>query len=89
MKRRTLPNPLAKESDEVWAVLEPPADGSGAVIVNGERVAVEHPGAFRLVAHDASTTAELEFEVVGETIVHGISFAPGLAPEGAEASDPS
>jgi hypothetical protein len=69
---------------EVWAVLEPPADGVGAVVVNGERIAVEHPGAFRLIAHDVSTTAELRLEPVDDTIVHGVSFAPGLAPDAAE-----
>ena len=64
---------------EVWATLEPPADGLGSLVVNGETVVVEHPGAQLLLAHDVSTTGELVLEPGDGTVVHGVSFAPGLA----------
>jgi hypothetical protein len=64
---------------EVWAVVEPPEDGLGSLVVNGETVVVEHPGAQLLLAHDVSTSGELILEPGDGTVVHGVSFAPGLA----------
>ena len=69
---------------EVWATLEPPAEGLGSLVVNGETVVVEHPGAQRLLAHEVSTTGELVLEPGDGTVVHGVSFAPGLAAPDAE-----
>jgi hypothetical protein len=67
---------------EVWATLEPPADAPGSLVVNGETIVVDRPGAFRLIAHEHSTTAELLLAPGDGTVVHGVSFAPGLAPHG-------
>lgn len=71
---------------EVWAVIEPPADGAGAVRLNGEAVAIEHPGAHLLIDHGSSASGELDLVAEPGTIIHGVSFAPGLAPEGASAA---
>lgn len=64
---------------EVWATLEPPEDGPGTLVVNGETVVVEHPGAQLLLAHEVSTAGELVLEPGDGTVVRGVSFAPGLA----------
>lgn len=64
---------------EVWATVEPPEDGIGSLVVNGETVVVEQPGALLLLAHDRSVTGELVLEPADGTVVHGVSFAPGLA----------
>jgi hypothetical protein len=69
---------------EVWATLEPPADRLGSLVVNGETIVVEHPGAHLLLAHDVSTTGELALEPGDATTVLGVSFAPGLAAPEAE-----
>lgn len=63
---------------EVWAVLEPPAEGPGSLEVNGETVLVDHPGAYRLIAHEVSTAGELALVPGDGTVVHEVSFAPGL-----------
>lgn len=65
---------------EVWATLEPPEDGPGSLVVNGETVVVEHPGAQLLLAHGVSTRGELRLQPADGTVVHAVSFAPGLAP---------
>jgi hypothetical protein len=69
---------------EVWATVQPPEDGPGSLVVNGETVVVEHPGAQLLIAHERSTSGELVLEPADGTVVHGVSFAPGLAAPGAE-----
>jgi hypothetical protein len=72
---------------EVWAVLEPPVDGPGAVRVNGETVVVDHPGAYLLVDHGGlSASGELDLEADEGTVVHGVSFAPGLSAGSANGS---
>jgi hypothetical protein len=71
---------------EVWVVAEPGADGPGTLTVNGETTVVDHPGAYLVVAHEVSTTAELDLEADDGTTVHGVSFAPGLAPGAAGAA---
>jgi hypothetical protein len=58
----------------VWAVL----DGHGAVEVNGRTIAVDHPGAYELIAHARSTTAELALEIGDRVICHAVCFTPGL-----------
>ena len=59
----------------VWAVLE----GSGTVTANGATVAVDHPGAYQLIAHESSTTAELALDVGAGVTCHAVCFTPGLA----------
>ena len=58
----------------VWAVL----DGNGAIEVNGRTIAVDHPGAYELIAHERSTTAELALEIGDGVICHAVCFTPGL-----------
>ena len=59
----------------VWAVL----DGSGTVEVNGRTIAVDHPGAYELIAHDRSTTAQLALAVGDGVTCYAVCFTPGLA----------
>jgi thiol-disulfide isomerase/thioredoxin len=63
------------EAGEVWAVLE----GSGRVTVNAEAIVVDHPGAYRLIAHELSTAGELALELGDGVVCHAVCFAPGLA----------
>jgi hypothetical protein len=58
----------------VWAVL----DGDGTVHANGRAIAVDHPGAYELIAHERSTTGELSLEVGAGVTCYGVSFTPGL-----------
>jgi hypothetical protein len=60
---------------EVWAVL----DGVGTVHANGRAVAVDHPGAYQLIAHERSTAGELFLEVGEGARCHAVCFTPGLA----------
>jgi hypothetical protein len=60
---------------EVWAVLE----GEGTVHANGASVAIDHPGAHRLIAHPVSTAGELTLEVGDGVTCHAVCFTPGLA----------
>jgi thiol-disulfide isomerase/thioredoxin len=63
------------EAGEVWAVLE----GEGTIVVNGEPLVVDHPGAYRLIAHEVSTAGELRLEIGDGVVCHAVCFAPGLA----------
>jgi hypothetical protein len=63
------------EAGEVWAVLS----GSGVVRANDTELAVDHPGAYRLIAHPVSTAGELELSVSDGVTCHGVCFTPGLA----------
>jgi hypothetical protein len=63
------------EAGGVWAVL----DGSGAVVANGRRIAVDHPGAYELIAHERSTAGVLELTLEGSVDCHAVCFTPGLA----------
>ena len=63
------------EAGGVWAVLA----GEGAVIANGRRIAVTHPGAFELISHPRSTAGVLELELEGDVECHAVCFTPGLA----------
>jgi thiol-disulfide isomerase/thioredoxin len=63
------------EAGEVWAVL----DGSGIVTANGREIRVDHPGAYQLIAHDRSTSGELELEVGEGVECFAVCFVPGLA----------
>ena len=62
----------------VWAVL----DGHGAVVANGRRLAVEHPGAHLLGEHPLSTAGVLALEVGAGVECLCVCFTPGLAPPG-------
>jgi thiol-disulfide isomerase/thioredoxin len=64
------------EAGSVWAVL----DGDGSVSVNGQPLAVEHPGAFELISHERSTAGVLELEVGDGVRCLAVCFTPGLAP---------
>ena len=59
----------------VWAVF----DGSGAVTVNGATVAVDHSGAYELIAHERSTAGQLALEVGAGVTCYAVCFTPGLA----------
>ena len=63
------------EAGEVWAVL----DGEGSVTANGETVTVDHPGAYRLIAHEVSTAGVLALEVGDGVTCHAVCFTPGVA----------
>lgn len=63
------------EAGEVWAVL----DGEGTVTANGETIAVAHPGAYRLIAHEVSTAGELSLQVGDGVTCHAVCFTPGIA----------
>ncbi len=58
----------------VWAVLS----GTGSLRVNGRTLAVDHPGAYELIAHDHSTTGELSLEIGAGVTCHAVCFTPGL-----------
>jgi len=63
------------EAGGVWAVLS----GSGTVRANGRDIAVEHPGAYELIAHDRHTAGVLELELADGVECHAVCFTPGLA----------
>ena len=70
------------EAGEVWAVLEPRRDAPPAdrvVRANGAELTVEHPGAYRLIAHDVSTAGELALQLGDGVVCHAVCFTPGLA----------
>jgi hypothetical protein len=62
------------EAGGVWAVF----DGSGSVRVNGQELAITHPGAYELVSHERSGAGELELELGEGVICHATCFTPGL-----------
>lgn len=66
---------------EVWLVV----DGRGEVRVNGTALAVEHPGAVRVIAHERHTEGVLEVEPGPGVRVLATSFAAGPV---AVATDP-
>jgi hypothetical protein len=66
------------EAGAVWAVLDPPAPG-GVVRANGLEIAVEHPGAYLLAAHERHASAELVLELGSGVRCDGVCFTPGLA----------
>jgi thiol-disulfide isomerase/thioredoxin len=59
----------------VWAVL----DGSGTVTANGRTIAVDHAGAYELIAHERTTAGELALQIPPGVICHAVCFTPGLA----------
>jgi hypothetical protein len=71
------------EAGAVWAVLS----GTGEIVVDRRRVAVDHPGAHLLVEHPRSVAAVLELEVGPGLECLATCFSPGLAPEGAAPED--
>jgi len=64
------------EAGGVWAVLS----GHGSATVNGRTVMIDHPGAYELISHPASTAGTLEFEVGDGVSCHAVCFTPGVAP---------
>jgi thiol-disulfide isomerase/thioredoxin len=62
------------EAGGVWGVFS----GAGTVRVNGRELAVEHPGAYELIAHERHTAGVLELELADGVTCHGICFTPGL-----------
>jgi thiol-disulfide isomerase/thioredoxin len=63
------------EAGGVWAVLE----GEGTISVNGEPVAVTHPGAYALIEHDRHTAGVLKLEVGAGVACRATCFTPGPA----------
>ena len=63
------------EAGGVWAVL----DGEGTVTANGHPTSVDHPGAYELIAHAASTAGVLDLDVAAGVTCHAVCFTPGLA----------
>jgi hypothetical protein len=64
------------EAGAVWVVLS----GQGEIAVNGERVVVDHPGAYLVLDHPVHTEGVLELEVGDGVTCHATCFSPGLAP---------
>ncbi len=58
----------------VWAVL----GGSGDLHVNGERVAVQWPGAHLLVEHNHHVNAVLDLQVGAGVTCYATCFTPGV-----------
>lgn len=65
---------------EAWATLAPPPDGPGEVLVDGEPLAVPHPGAYLLRRHEPSAEADLELEPAPGTTCLRTTFLAGVAP---------
>lgn len=63
------------EAGGVWAVLS----GAGTVHANARELAVEHPGAYELIAHPRHTAGVLALEVSEGVSCHAVCFTPGLA----------
>jgi hypothetical protein len=63
------------EAGGVWAVLS----GAGEVHANGERIVVDHPGAYALIEHPRHTAATLELDVGAAVVCEATCFTPGLA----------
>lgn len=61
------------EAGAVWTVLA----GAGSVAVNGRTVGVDHPGAYELIRHEYSTSADLELEVGARVECLATCFSPG------------
>jgi thiol-disulfide isomerase/thioredoxin len=63
------------EAGSVWAVF----DGAGTVTVNGERLEIDHPGAYELIRHPVSTAGTLALELDEGVTCHAVCFTPGVA----------
>ncbi len=63
------------EAGGVWAVLE----GEGVVCVNGETIAVDHPGAYPLIEHERHTVATLDLDIGAGVRCLATCFTPGVA----------
>jgi thiol-disulfide isomerase/thioredoxin len=61
----------------VWAVL----DGFGVVEADGRRIEITHPGCYELIAHERSTSGELELRLGEGVRCHAVCFTPGLAAD--------
>jgi len=73
---------------EVWVVAEPDGADEGTVLVDGHPFGVPGPGAYLVRAHERSTNGVIAVEAGPGAVVHGVSFAPGLAADGAGESLP-
>jgi thiol-disulfide isomerase/thioredoxin len=67
----------------VWVVV----GGSGTLEVDGEPVAVEHPGALQVVAHETHAEGVIDLRPGAGVEVYATCFSPGVVPE-AEPSAP-
>jgi hypothetical protein len=47
--------------------------------VNGRELAIEHPGAHLLIAHERHSAGELELSLGAGVRCDGVCFTPGLA----------
>ena len=47
--------------------------------MNGATVAVDHSGAYELIAHERSTAGQLALEVGAGVTCYAVCFTPGLA----------
>lgn len=64
------------EAGGVWGVFA----GRGAVLVNGEAVAIDHPGAHELISHGGLHTEAVLELVVGDGVsCLAVCFTPGLS----------
>jgi thiol-disulfide isomerase/thioredoxin len=61
------------EAGGVWAVL----DGAGVMLVNGENLAITHPGAYPLVEHERHTHGAVELEPGDGVRCLATCFTPG------------
>ena len=55
-------------------------DGRGAVVANGQRFEVTHPGCYTVVEHPHHTAGELTLRVDDGVTCHATCFTPGAAP---------
>jgi hypothetical protein len=62
------------EAGAVWLVTE----GSGTVVVNGRRTAVEHPGAHLIVEHERHTPGVLDVRIGDGVTCLATCFTPGV-----------
>ena len=59
----------------VWAVL----GGTGELVVNGERVGIDAPGAYELLSHQRHVDGVLDLQVGEGLTCYATCFTPGLA----------
>ena len=73
------------EAGGVWAVL----DGHGEIRVDGDAIAVDGPGCYRLVEHPAHTAGVLDLEVGDGVTCLQTCFTPAPAPADRDPSSPA
>ncbi len=63
------------EAGGVWVV----AGGAGTLSVNGSELAIAHPGAIEVIAHDRHTEGALDLEPGDGLTIYATVFTPGVA----------